>query len=536
MNKKLLRTTLLLLISFCFIFISASVYAANDPNAEPTQIVSFQVFNPLYSDTTHIESEIFSSSSASSLAVEETTPTYTNNKTEIVNTILSCMSNRTNTFKIYYSSKSILTTSDFQDLVKNWVEAAFKETNLSTQGDYLRYCWVSYKCSASYTMSNGLYNYVVNFDFTYYTTKAQEEQLTTAIQNLIKSFKFTSSTTDKEKIDTIYSYITSNIKYDYGHINTPSYRLHFTAYAALINKTAVCEGYSLLLYRLARECGLNSRIITGYGTHNLNTLHSWNIIKINDNYYYVDATWDSETAPYYSYYLKGTTDFQDHIIDPKYTTTDFYTTYPVPLYEFNENDSDVIPTLLAPTKLTLSLSDGHDDIKATWTKVSGASGYYVYYKKASASSYELLEKTTKTYSEKINLTDGTKYTFKVVPYYTSNSKTYKSKNYKTSTIYTLRNLAAPSKVKLSLTDGHDDVKATWSKVPNASGYYVYYKKASASSYELLEKTTKTSSKKTNLADATKYTFKIVPYYIVDSKTYKDNSSKSASIYTLKKAK
>ena len=530
MNKTLLKTTLFALISFILVSITSSVCATD--NSTITQIAPIKVFNPIYKDTTYVQSEIFyNSAPISNLGLEETNPKYTSSKTEIANTISSAMGNRENVFNVYYASKSLLSNSDFQNLIKNWVELSFTETNVATQGDYLRYSWHSYECGASYTNSNGIYNYNITFNFTYFTTKAQETQLTTAINNLIKSFKFTSSTSDKEKIDTIYSYITSNIKYDYDGLNNPNYYLHFTAYAALINKKAVCEGYSVLFYRLAKECGINARVITGYGTNSA-LPHCWNIVEINNHFYYLDATWDSELAPNYSYYLKGSKDFLDHKSDSEFNTEKFFNTYPIPMYRFNKNDSVVIPTLLAPAKVNLSLSDGHDDVKVTWAKVPNATGYYVYYKKCSSSSYTLMGKTTKTYCTKSNLADGTKYRFKIVPYYMANSKIYKSNNYKTAAIYTLRNLSAPEKVSLSLY-GHDDVKVSWSKVPNASGYYVYYKKCSSSSYTLIGKTTKTYYKKSNLADGTKYRFKIVPYYVVNSKIYKDDSYKSAAIYTLR---
>lgn len=70
----------------------------------------------------------------------------------------------------------------------------------------------------------------------------------------------------------------------------------------------------------------------------------------------------------------------------------------------------------APTDVTAQLY-GYNDIKITWTKPSGASGYTVYYKKGSATSWTNLVTTTAASYKASNLDDGTKYTFKVVPYY-----------------------------------------------------------------------------------------------------------------------
>ena len=89
----------------------------------------------------------------------------------------------------------------------------------------------------------------------------------------------------------------------------------------------------------------------------------------------------------------------------------------------------------------------------------------------------------------------------------------------------------PTSVKATLY-GHDDVKVTWSKVSGASGYRVYYKKATSSTWSS-KTTTGTSMKLANLADGVKYDIKVVTYKIIGGyKCY--NAGKSTSIYTLKK--
>jgi hypothetical protein len=83
--------------------------------------------------------------------------------------------------------------------------------------------------------------------------------------------------------------------------------LKHTAYAAAINHTAVCQGYAVLFYRLALECGIDARVIAGKGKGaNGWEDHAWNIVKLGGNYYLLDATWDAGKTPmYYQYFLKG---------------------------------------------------------------------------------------------------------------------------------------------------------------------------------------------------------------------------------------
>ena len=63
---------------------------------------------------------------------------------------------------------------------------------------------------------------------------------------------------DYQKIRSIYDYLTSNIKYDYANLKNDKYIKKYTAYAGLIKKTCVCQGYSLCFYRLALEVGLDA--------------------------------------------------------------------------------------------------------------------------------------------------------------------------------------------------------------------------------------------------------------------------------------
>ena len=190
------------------------------------------------------------------------------------------------------------------------------------------------------------------------------------------------------------------------------------------------------------------------------------------------------------------------------------------------------PALSAPSKVTASLY-GYNDVKLSWSKVTNAKAYKVYYKKSSSSKYTLKTTTTKLEYKIANLSAGTKYTFKIVPCSYIDDKYVADDSYKTTSCYTAKNISAPSKVTAKLY-GYDDVKVSWSKVTNAKAYKVYYKTASASKYTLKTTTTKLEYKFSNLSDGVKYTFKIVPCTYTNSKYVEDDNYKTASCYTLKK--
>ncbi|MBR2447814.1 MAG: fibronectin type III domain-containing protein, partial [Clostridia bacterium] len=185
---------------------------------------------------------------------------------------------------------------------------------------------------------------------------------------------------------------------------------------------------------------------------------------------------------------------------------------------------------LSPGKLSASLY-GHDDIKLSWSKTEYATGYEVYYKKTAEEYWSIL--TTDVTSIKIpNLADNTAYEFAVIPFVElDNGVDYG--NEAALTFSTARNLSAPKTVKAKLY-GHDDVTLSWSKVSYAKKYKVYYKKSGADKYTYKTTTDKLSYKFKNLADGTKYTFKVVPCSLVNGEYFADASYKTTSIYTLKK--
>ena len=230
---------------------------------------------------------------------------YSSDKEVSATVIREGMENRLATVTVYYKTNVQLTEETANTLFSELQELAFKETDVATQGDSLRYGYKSSSANIDGVSdgTNYYYKYIISYE--YYTTAAQEAELTKKVAEVIASFEFTSNTLDRTKSDIIYRYITSNVTYDNENLNNEAYYLKFTPYAALINKTAVCQGYALLYYRLAEEAGLDSRVITGTS---LGENHAWNIVKIGDYYYYLDSTWDAGKSGY-AYYLKGKQDF-----------------------------------------------------------------------------------------------------------------------------------------------------------------------------------------------------------------------------------
>ena len=62
---------------------------------------------------------------------------------------------------------------------------------------------------------------------------------------------------------------------------------------AIVNKEAVCDGIADAYKYICNCCNLECVIVDGYiGDLSENKYHAWNLVKVNDEWYMVDATWN----------------------------------------------------------------------------------------------------------------------------------------------------------------------------------------------------------------------------------------------------
>lgn len=90
----------------------------------------------------------------------------------------------------------------------------------------------------------------------------------------------------------LYKYLQENIRYS-TEKNIP-FAFH-NAYGALIDRTAVCDGFSSAFSLLAEKFGFKCMLVTGNSAYSMRSYanHAWNIIKIKNKFYHLDITWDA---------------------------------------------------------------------------------------------------------------------------------------------------------------------------------------------------------------------------------------------------
>ncbi len=249
---------------------------------------------------------------------------------------------------VYFKTKTVMDEAAWKDYVHRIFAAAIAHTGVSTEGDYIRYEFGGYKTEGGSIYSadsSGDCYFSVTYAPLYFTTAEQEKELTQKVNAILDSLALVGKS-NYQKLSAIYTYLCNHISYLQGS----SSDIQYTAYGALINGSAVCQGYAVALYRLCLESGIDTRIITCS-----NMRHAWNIVQMDGSYYAVDVTWDSyqSTAPDFKFLLKGrNTWLSKHLLNgvseigDEYADTAFAAKYPIPDADYKPAEEESVHAVI----------------------------------------------------------------------------------------------------------------------------------------------------------------------------------------------
>jgi len=103
---------------------------------------------------------------------------------------------------------------------------------------------------------------------------------------------------DFDKARSFYVWLTTNVIYDMQAYRNGRRRINKSNEDILKRKRAVCFGYSKFFKALCDEVGLDSQVISGYSKGSLTSTpkleepdHAWNAVKLEGEWYLLDATW-----------------------------------------------------------------------------------------------------------------------------------------------------------------------------------------------------------------------------------------------------
>ncbi|KLA07075.1 hypothetical protein B4086_5551 [Bacillus cereus] len=152
-----------------------------------------------------------------------------------------------------------------------------KAEEVLKQNDYLDFN----HSKAIYWISGSSGDYKLRVQVHMRETKEQTEYVRQQSKVIVQSLVH-NGMSEYEKVKAVHDYVVKHVSYD---MSSQSY----TAYEALVNRSAVCHGYSLLTYQLLKDAGMEVRIVRGTGNGGK---HSWNLVKINNKWFHIDTTWD----------------------------------------------------------------------------------------------------------------------------------------------------------------------------------------------------------------------------------------------------
>ncbi len=185
----------------------------------------------------------------------------------------------------------------------------------ATEGDYLEQSFLGSRATSTNYEDNNYRGEIlsaITLDTSgtlYITTPEQEAAFEAKLSSLFASggpLAYAKTASPHDKVTACMNYIHNNVSY----IGTVE-EIYHTAYSALCNGKATCQGYALLFYRMLRELGIENRILMGLDAG----AHTYNIVLLNGKYYYCDAS--NNIA------FRGSNTFAAAELQERYTTEKF---------------------------------------------------------------------------------------------------------------------------------------------------------------------------------------------------------------------
>lgn len=109
-------------------------------------------------------------------------------------------------------------------------------------------------------------------------------------KELVKGLK-----NDKDKINAIYNYLISNVKYDFDKLKTLTSDYNPDVDTVLYSGKGICYDYSSTFASMLRSIGIPAKLVKGY-TPNTEGYHAWNEVynRSTGKWITIDTTYDSQ--------------------------------------------------------------------------------------------------------------------------------------------------------------------------------------------------------------------------------------------------
>lgn len=177
-----------------------------------------------------------------------------------------------------------------------------KNAFMAVCNDHPELFWLDTAYSYQYAPTGRIVEIDLSFNYTVNNLEENKAKFEAQAKELIYKTRGLYSDYDKEV--SVHDNLISQITYD---LQAP---INQSAYSALVNGRTVCAGYARAFQYVMQKMEIPCYYVTGFAGEN----HAWNIIKLDNDYYNVDTTWDDTNPNTRDYFNCSDAEFAtDHI-------------------------------------------------------------------------------------------------------------------------------------------------------------------------------------------------------------------------------
>lgn len=233
-------------------------------------------------------------------------------KVDLLNIMYTIINSGTTDFTFYCPKEYTNCVNDMKEITK--------DTTLLTHLNNFVHPFNSFSSIEATISDSG--EIIIKVNYLY--SESDQEEVITEVRKLIAELITEDLTEDYDKVKVIHDYIINNTKYD---LDNNEESKSYSAYGALFNHLATCNGYTDLMAVFLSEMGYdNYKVATTKETQDTTEGHVWNAVYIDGNWLHLDLTWDDPVSSdgqdylYHKYFLIDTEELVT--ADENITSTD----------------------------------------------------------------------------------------------------------------------------------------------------------------------------------------------------------------------
>lgn len=112
-----------------------------------------------------------------------------------------------------------------------------------------------------------------------------------------------------DKVEAIYRYIVSNIKYNYNFDYNLDNQYIPNTEDTFITRTGICYDFASLFAAMLRSQGIPAKLVKGYSV-NVEGYHAWNEVLIDGNWVVIDTAYDATAGKTVKNMIKQRSEYQ----------------------------------------------------------------------------------------------------------------------------------------------------------------------------------------------------------------------------------